>query len=150
MLQTLQIVECNLFQFWFVLYISWKTFRFELQYNMKCEILLETQLSKCEQHSPVFSLNGCFSPFIQRQFHFLCVCAQELVGQMDNYPDIDISPPENEANDDFMFPDDLEDLDSDVESELLEDTISIISTPKPSLRFVKNRTIRMHSNYGCS
>ena len=50
--------------------------------------------------------------------------------------DIDISPPENEAGDDFLFPDDLEDLDSDLENEFLEDSISVVSTPKPSLRSV--------------
>ena len=48
--------------------------------------------------------------------------------------DIDISPPENEAGDDFLFPDDLEALDSDLENEFLEDSISVVSTPKPSLR----------------
>jgi len=53
---------------------------------------------------------------------------------MGTYRDIDISPPENEAADDFLFPDDLEDLDSDAENDFLEDTISIVSTPKPSLR----------------
>ena len=59
---------------------------------------------------------------------------QELVGQIGTLNDMDISPPENETADDFMFPDDLDDLDSDAENELLEDTISIVSTPKPSLR----------------
>lgn len=54
---------------------------------------------------------------------------------MGTYPDIDISPPENEAGDDFLFPDDLDDLDSDAENDFLEDTISIVSTPKPSLRW---------------
>lgn len=54
---------------------------------------------------------------------------------MGTYPDIDISPPENETADDFLFPDDLEDLDSDAENDFLEDTISIVSTPKPSLRY---------------
>ena len=53
---------------------------------------------------------------------------------MGTLQDIDISPPENEAGDDFLFPDDLEDLDSDMENEFLEDSISIVSTPKPSLR----------------
>lgn len=53
---------------------------------------------------------------------------------MGTYRDIDISPPENEAADDFLFPDDLDDLDSDAENDFLEDTISIVSTPKPSLR----------------
>jgi len=53
---------------------------------------------------------------------------------MGTLQDIDISPPENEVGDDFLFPDDLEDLDSDMENELLEDSISIVSTPKPSLR----------------
>ena len=54
---------------------------------------------------------------------------------MGTYPDIDISPQENETADDFLFPDDLEDLDSDAENDFLEDTISIVSTPKPSLRY---------------
>jgi len=59
---------------------------------------------------------------------------EELVNEMGTLQDIDISPPENEAGDDFLFPDDLEDLDSDMENEFLEDSISIVSTPKPSLR----------------
>lgn len=59
---------------------------------------------------------------------------QELEKEMATLQDIDISPPENEAGDDFLFPDDLEDLDSDLENDLLEDSISIVSTPKPSLR----------------
>lgn len=55
---------------------------------------------------------------------------------MGTLQDMDISPPENdEAGDDFLFPDDLEDLDSDMENNLLEDSISIVSTPKPSLRY---------------
>ena len=67
-------------------------------------------------------------------FERCCFFHQELVNEMGTYPDIDISPPENEAADDFLFPDDLEDLDSDAENDFLEDTISIVSTPKPSLR----------------
>ena len=59
---------------------------------------------------------------------------QELEKEMATLQDIDISPPENEPGDDFLFPDDLEDLDSDLENDLLEDSISIVSTPKPSLR----------------
>ncbi|XP_020607098.1 phosphofurin acidic cluster sorting protein 2-like [Orbicella faveolata] len=59
---------------------------------------------------------------------------EELENEMGTYRDIDISPPENEAADDFLFPDDLDDLDSDAENDFLEDTISIVSTPKPSLR----------------
>ncbi|XP_022792796.1 phosphofurin acidic cluster sorting protein 2-like isoform X2 [Stylophora pistillata] len=59
---------------------------------------------------------------------------EEFESEMGTYPDIDISPPENETADDFLFPDDLEDLDSDAENDFLEDTISIVSTPKPSLR----------------
>ena len=59
-----------------------------------------------------------------------------LVNEMGTLQDMDISPPENdEAGDDFLFPDDLEDLDSDMENNLLEDSISIVSTPKPSLRY---------------
>lgn len=55
---------------------------------------------------------------------------------MGTLQDMDISPPENdEAGDDFHFPDDLEDLDSDMENNFLEDSISIVSTPKPSLRY---------------
>ena len=55
---------------------------------------------------------------------------------MGTLQDMDISPPENDdAGDDFLFPDDLEDLDSDMENNLLEDSISIVSTPKPSLRY---------------
>ena len=57
---------------------------------------------------------------------------------MGTLQDMDISPPENdEAGDDFLFPDDLEDLDSDMENNLLEDSISIVSTPKPSLTLLK-------------
>ncbi|CAH3111768.1 unnamed protein product [Porites lobata] len=60
---------------------------------------------------------------------------EALVNEMGTLQDMDISPPENdEAGDDFLFPDDLEDLDSDMENNLLEDSISIVSTPKPSLR----------------
>ena len=46
---------------------------------------------------------------------------------------MDISPPENEVqDDDFLF--EMDD-DSEGENEFLEDTISITSTPKPSLRW---------------
>ena len=54
------------------------------------------------------------------------------------FQDNDISPPENEAGDEFLFPDDLEDLDSDLDNEFLDDSISIVSTPKPSLRSVNS------------
>ena len=67
---------------------------------------------------------------------FLFLFSQELVGEMGTLQDLDISPPENEAGDDFLFPDDLEDLDSDMENDFLEDSISIVSTPKPSLRLI--------------
>ncbi|XP_068682764.1 phosphofurin acidic cluster sorting protein 1-like isoform X1 [Montipora foliosa] len=59
---------------------------------------------------------------------------EELENEIATLQDIDISPPENEAGDDYLFPDDLEDLDSDLENEFLEDSISVVSTPKPSLR----------------
>lgn len=68
--------------------------------------------------------------------HLFNYFLKALVNEMGTLQDMDISPPENdEAGDDFLFPDDLEDLDSDMENNLLEDSISIVSTPKPSLRY---------------
>ncbi|XP_001625918.2 phosphofurin acidic cluster sorting protein 2 [Nematostella vectensis] len=62
------------------------------------------------------------------------VADDELGDQQDQFLDMDISPPEIEAaDDDFMYVDDLYDDDSDMDN-LPEDTISISSTPKPSLR----------------
>ncbi|XP_067031348.1 phosphofurin acidic cluster sorting protein 2-like [Acropora muricata] len=62
------------------------------------------------------------------------VTEEELEEEIATFQDNDISPPENEAGDEFLFPDDLEDLDSDLDNEFLDDSISIVSTPKPSLR----------------
>ncbi|KAK2568603.1 Phosphofurin acidic cluster sorting protein 2 [Acropora cervicornis] len=62
------------------------------------------------------------------------VTEEELEQEIATFQDNDISPPENEAGDEFLFPDDLEDLDSDLDNEFLDDSISIVSTPKPSLR----------------
>lgn len=80
---------------------------------------------RCHHSSRLLYLTHVFNYFLKA-----------LVNEMGTLQDMDISPPENdEAGDDFLFPDDLEDLDSDMENNLLEDSISIVSTPKPSLRY---------------
>ena len=85
--------------------------------------LLDNQ--RCHHSSRLLYLTHMFNYFLKA-----------LVNEMGTLQDMDISPPENdEAGDDFLFPDDLEDLDSDMENNLLEDSISIVSTPKPSLRY---------------
>ena len=95
--------------------------------------------SACSQATSVTSRQSTVSSLFESRllylthvFYFL----KALVNEMGTLQDMDISPPENdEAGDDFLFPDDLEDLDSDMENNLLEDSISIVSTPKPSLRY---------------
>ena len=129
---------------WAVLVFFWELFLFRNERNAIPFILLpiaewtEKYCVFCYSYSEI-GINGIVPKERALNVAFLrwrwthCV-PQELVGEISNYPDIDMSQPGNEANDDFMFPDDLDDLDSDAENELLEDAISIISTPKPCLR----------------